>query len=248
MAYIVKSLVKPADYGNVEECNAAFAPIVTALNECGLLDFQATVHIVDRQYWLNYYKFKLHPDKGLRVVQSKDNFDFNNKYYLDMFDWTDDLDIYNGVPEPQNKIQLFYLGPHDFGILHCLYNPGVALNVYTLNVFYIKSVEDDSKKDLVALYYNGDGRWVNEMTQYKEFLSNLKYSYVLDYNNASGGDQIICGTYISFSNQFYSDKVYTGTKKGQHGLRVAQKYRMYNISDGRAEVVYYMYPVLYREG
>lgn len=247
MAYIVKSLVRPADYGNVEECNAAFAPIVTAINECGLLDFQATVHIVDRQYWLNYYKFKLHPDKGLRVVQSKDNFDFNNNYYLDIFDWTDDLDIYNGVPEPQNKIQLFYLEPHDFGILHCLYNPGVALNVYTLNVFYIKSVEDDSKKDLVALYYTGDRRWINQMTQYREFLSNLGYSYVLDYNNASGGDQIICGTYISFSNQFYSDKVYTGTKAGQHGLRVAQKYRMYNISDGRAEVIYYMYPVLYRE-
>lgn len=247
MAYIVKSLVRPADYGNVEECNAAFAPIVTAINECGLLDFQATVHIVDRQYWLNYYKFKLHPDKGLRVVQSKDNFDFNNNYYLDIFDWTDDLDIYNGVPEPQNKIQLFYLAPHDFGILHCLYNPGVALNVYTLNVFYIKSVEDDSKKDLVALYYTGDRRWINQMTQYREFLSNLGYSYVLDYNNASGGDQIICGTYISFSNQFYSDKVYTGTKAGQHGLRVAQKYRMYNISDGRAEVIYYMYPVLYRE-
>lgn len=248
MAYVVKSLVRPADYGNVEECNAAFAPIITAINECGLLDFQATVNIVAANVWVNYYKFKLHPNKGLRVVSKYDNFDRANNYYFDLFDWTEGLDIYNGDPPLQNKIQLFSFGPHDFGILHCLYNPGVALNVYTLNVFYIKSVEDDSKKDLVALYYNGDGRWINEMRQYREFLSGLKYSYVLDYNNASGGDQIICGTYISFSNQYYSDKVYTGTKKGQHGLRVAQKYRMYNISDGRAEVVYYMYPVLYREG
>lgn len=248
MAYVVKSLVRPADYGNVEECNAAFAPIVTAINECGLLDFQATVNIVAANVWLNYYKFKLHPDKGLRVVSKYDNFSRGNQYYIDLFDWTDGLDIYDGDHPLQNKQSLFFLGPNDFGILHCLYNPGVALNVYTLNVFYIKSVEDDSKKDLVALYYTGDLRWVNNMKKYREFLSNLKYSYVLDYNNASGGDQIICGTYISFSNQYYSDKVYTGTKQGQHGLRVAQKYRMYNIADGRAEVVYYMYPVLYREG
>lgn len=248
MAYVVKSLVRPADFGNVEECNAAFAPIVTAINECGLLDFQATVNIVAVNVWVNYYKFKLHPDKGLRVVSKYDNFDRANNYYLDLFDWTEGLDIYDGDPPLQNKIQLFSIGPHDFGILHCLYNPGVALNVYSLNVFYIKSVEDDSKKDLVALYYNGDGRWINMMPKYREFLSNLGYNYVLDYNNASGGDQIICGTYISFSNQYYSDKVYTGTKNGQHGLRVAQKYRMYNIADGRAEVIYYMYPVLYREG
>lgn len=248
MAYTVTSINKPQDYKNVEECNAAFAPIITAINECGLLDFQATVNIVDYNYWLNYYKFKLHPDKGLRVVSKYDNFDRANQYYLDLFDWTEGLDIYNGNPPLQNKRQLFFIGPNDFDILHCLYNPGIALNVFTLNVFYVKSVEDDSKKDLVALYYDGDWRWVNQMVKYREFLSNLKCSYVLDYNNASGGDRIICGTYISFSNQFYSDKVYTGTKQGQHGLRVAQKYRMYNISDGRSEVVYYMYPVLYREG
>ena len=247
MAYVVKSLVRPADYGNVEECNAAFAPIVTAINECGLLDFQATVNIVAVNVWVNYYKFKIHPDKGLRVVSKYDNFDRANNYYLDIFDWTEDLDIYAGDPPLRNKISIFSRAPNDFGILQCLYNPGVALNVYHLNVFYIKSVEDNSKKDLVAIYCS-DTRWINQMTQYREFLSNLGYSSVLDYNNASGGDQIICGTYISFSNQFYSDKVYTGTKNGQHGLRVAQKYRMYNISDGRAEVVYYMYPVLYREG
>lgn len=247
MAYVVTSLVRPADFGNVEECNAAFAPIVTAINECGLLDFQATVNIVAANVWVNYYKFKLHPDKGLRVVSKYDNFDRANNYYLDLFDWTEDLDIYNGDPPLRNKISIFSRGPNDFGILQCLYNPGVALNVYHLNVFYVKSVEDDSKKDLVAIYCR-DIRWINQMTQYREFLSNLGYSSVLHYNNASGGDQIICGTYISFSNQFYSDKVYTGTKDGQHGLRVAQKYRMYNISDGRAEVIYYMYPVLYREG
>ena len=247
MAYTVTSINRPADFGNVEECNAAFAPIITALNECGLLDFQATVNIVAAHVWLNYYKFKLHPDKGLRVTSKYDNFDRDNHYYIDLFDWTESLDIYDGDPPLQNKQSLFYLGPNDFGILHCLYNPGIALNVYSLNVFYVKSVEDDSKKDLVALYYNGDGRWINQMTQYREFLSNLGYSSVLDYNNASGGDQIICGTYISFSNQYYSDKVYTGTKAGQHGLKVAQKYRMYNIRDGRAEVVYYMWPVLYRE-
>lgn len=247
MAYTVTSINRPSDYNNVEECNAAFAPIVTALNECGLLDFQATVNVVDLHVWLNYYKFKLHPDKGLRVSVKYDNTNVANRYYVDLFDWTDDLDIYNGDPVLQNKISLFFYGPNDFGRLHCLYNPGVALNVYTLNVFYVKSVDDDSKKDLVALYYTGDDRWINVMPNYREFLSNLGYSYVLDYNNASGGDQIICGTYISFSNQFYSDKVYTGTKMGQHGLRVAQKYRMYNIADGRAEVVYYMYPVLYRE-
>lgn len=247
MAYVVKSLVRPADYGNVEECNAAFAPIVTAINECGLLDFQATVNIVAVNVWVNYYKFKLHPNKGLRVVSKYDNFTRANNYYLDLFDWTEGLDIYNGDPPLQNKISIFSIGPNDFGILQCLYNPGVALNVYHLNVFYVKSVEDDSKQDLVALYCI-DLRMINQMRQYIEFLSNLRCNYVLDYNNASGGDQIICGTYISFSNQFYSDKVYTGTNKGDHGLRVAQKYRMYNISDGRAEVVYYMYPVLYREG
>lgn len=247
MAYTVTSLVRPADYGNVEECNAAFAPIVTAINECGLLDFQATVNIVAVNVWVNYYKFKLHPDKGLRVVSKYDNFDRANNYYLDLFDWTEGLNIYDGDPPLQNKISIFSRGPHDFGILQCLYNPGVALNVYTLNVFYVKSVEDESKQDIVAIYCI-DTRFINQMRRYREFLSNLKFSYVLDYNNASGGDQIICGTYISFSNQFYSDKVYTGTNKGDHGLRVAQKYRMYNISDGRAEVVYYMYPVLYREG
>lgn len=247
MAYTVVSLVRPADFGNVEECNAAFAPIVTAINECGLLDFQATVNIVAVNVWVNYYKFKLHPDKGLRVVSKYDNFDRANNYYLDLFDWTDDLDIYNGDPPLQNKISIFSRTPNDFGILQCLYNPGVALNVYHLNIFYVKSVEDDSKQDIVAIYCS-DIRWINQMRYYREFLSNLGYNYVLDYNNASGGDQIICGTYISFSNQFYSDKVYTGTNKGNHGLRVAQKYRMYNISDGRAEVVYYMYPVLYREG
>lgn len=247
MAYVVKSLVRPADYGNVEECNAAFAPIVTAINECGLLDFQATVNIVAVNVWVNYYKFKLHPDKGLRVVSKYDNFTRANNYYLDLFDWTEDLDIYAGDPPLRNKISIFSRGPHDFGILHCLYNPGIALNVHHLNVFYVKSVEDESKQDIVAIYCR-DIRWINQMRQYGEFLSNLGYNYVLDYNNASGGDQIICGTYISFSNQFYSDKVYTGTNKGEHGLRVAQKYRMYNISDGRAEVVYYMYPVLYREG
>lgn len=247
MAYVVTSLIRPADFGNVEECNAAFAPIITALNDCGLLDFQATVNITAGNYWLNYYKFKLHPDKGLRVVSKYDNFDESNKYYLDLFDWTDGLDIYSGDPPLQNKISLFFIGPNDFAMLHCLYNPGVALNVYTLNVFYVKSVEDDSKKDLVALYYRGDNRWIDQMQQYREFLSNLGFNYVLDYNNASGGDQIICGTYISFSNQYYSDKVYTGTKMGQHWLRVAQKYRMYSIPDGRAEVIYYMQPVLYRE-
>lgn len=247
MAYTVVSLVRPADFSNVEECNAAFAPIVTAINECGLLDFQATVNIVAANIWVNYYKFKLHPDKGLRVVSKYDNFNVANKYYLDLFDWTDGLDIYDGDPVLQNKISLFYFSPNDFGILHCLYSPGIALNVYSLNVFYIKSVEDESKKDLVALYYNGDGRWINEMRKYREFLSNLGFNYVLDYNNASGGDQIICGTYISFSNQFYSDKVYTGTRVGTHGLKVAQKYRMYSIPDGRAEVIYYMWPVLYRE-
>lgn len=248
MAYTVTSINRPQDYGNVEKCNAAFAPIVTAINECGLLDFQATVNIVANKYWLNYYKFKLHPDKGLRVVSKYDDFTVSNQYYLDLFDWTEDLDIYNGDPPLQNKTQLFSIEPHDFGILHCLYNPGVALNVYSLNVFYVKSVEDDSKQDIVAIIYCGDIRWINQMQHYREFLSNLECSYVLDYNNASGGDQIICGTYISFSNQFYSDKVYTGTRNGRHELRVAQKYRMYNISDGRAEVVYYMYPVLYREG
>lgn len=247
MAYTVTSINRPSDFGNVEECNADFAPIITAINECGLLDFQATVNIVAANVWVNYYKFKLHPEKGLRVTLKYDNFTVANKYYLDLFDWTEGLDIYNGDPPLQNKTQLFYLGPNDFGILHCLYNPGVALNVYSLNVFYVKSAEDDSKKDLVALYYNGDGRWITQMHQYREFISNLGFNYVLDYNNASGGDQIICGTYISFSNQYYSDKVYTGTKMGQHGLRVAQKYRMYSIPDGRAEVIYYMWPVLYRE-
>lgn len=246
MAYVVSSLVRPADFGNVEECNAAFAPIITALNECGLLDFQATVNITDGNYWLNYYKFKLHPDKGLRVVSKYDNFTKGKMYYLDLFDWTEGLDIYNGDPPLQNKISIFAVNPNDFGIISCLYSPGIALNVYHLNVFYIKSVENDSKQDLVALYC-GDTRFLNNMQVYREFISNLGYNYVLDYNNASGGDQIICGTYISFSNQFYSDKVYTGTHRGQHGLRVAQKYRMYSIPDGRAEVIYYMYPVLYRE-
>lgn len=247
MAYTVVSLSKPSHVTNVEECNAAFAPIITAINECGLLDFQATVNIVTHNIWLNYYKFKLHPDKGLRVVLKYDNFDVGNRYYLDLFDWTDDLDIYNGDPILQNKVSLFFIIPNDFGILNCLYNPGVALNVYTLNVFYVKSVEDESKQDIVALYYNGDIHQPNEMRQYKEFINNLGFNYVFDYNNTSGGDQIICGTYISFSNQFYSDKVYTGTRMGSHGLKVAQKYRMYSIPDGRAEIIYYMYPILYRE-
>lgn len=247
MAYNITTLVKPTDISNVEECNTAFAPIITALNECGLLDFQATVNIVDKNCWLNYYKFKLHPEKGLRVVSKYDNFDVANSYYLDLFDWTDDLDIYNGNPTLQNKISIFNRGPNDFGIFSCLYNPGIALNVYTLNVFYTKSVSDDSKQDIVAIYC-GDARYPNVMTSYKDFINNLKVSFVIDYNNSSGGDQIICGTYISFSNNYYSDRVYTGTRQGNHGLKVAQKYRLADIQSGRQEIIYYMYPVLYREG
>lgn len=248
MSYKVGTLSNPIDTSNVEQSNAAFKPVVDAINNCGLLDFQATVHIVDRQYWLDYYKFKGYPNKGLRIVQSKDNFSFNANYYLEIFDWTDDLDIYDGVPNPQNMKQIFYYGPNAFNNISWLYEENSALQIYQLSVFYTKSPDNDSKQLLVATYCS-DTRWITHADTYREFLNNLGTpSYMIPYRNSQGENNIIAVAYLSFANQYYTDKIYAGSRDQYYTLVPGQKYRMTDIETSRSETIYYMYPHFFREG
>lgn len=244
MSYKVGTLQRPVDAQNVELSNAAFKPIIDAINNSRLLVLQDTVPIADWHYWLNYYKFKDHPDKGLRVTIKYDAFDKENHYYLDLFDWTDDLDIYHGDPQLKNKVSIFYYVPNDFGAISWLYEEGSALQIYNLNVFYIKS--PDGKNQLLAgIHCTGD---LNRAKEYTEFLNGLgQPSYMIEYRNQQGQNIIIPVAYLSFSNQYYTNKIYAGSRWPTYIPVAGQKYRMTDIETGRSETVYYMYPHFFRE-
>lgn len=248
MAYKVGTLQKPVDTRNVELCNAAFKPVVDAINNSRLLVLQDTVNVADRHYWLNYYKFKDHPNKGMRITIKFDTFATNSNYYLDVFDWTDDLNINSGVPDVKNKAQIFYCGSNDFGAISWLYEEGSALQIYSLSVFYIKS--PDGKNKLLAGTYVPGGNKKHAGDCY-EFLNGLgRTSYMIPYNNQQGQNQIIAVAYLSFANQYYTDKIYAGSRAVMYttyNLVHGQKYRMTDIETGRSETIYYMYPHFFRE-
>lgn len=248
MAYTVKTLVVPDDVSNVQKGNEAFKPLVDAVKNCGLLDFQQQVLVETNHYYLNYFKFKLHPNKGLRIVSGYQTYERDNHYCIDLFDWTDDLDIQTGDPPLTNKKSILYKTPQYFKEITFLYQENVALQVHGLNIFYVKSPDDPMKEDLVAMYQQwGDDRHLWGVDYYSEFLSGLRFSWAIDYNNQSGRPLMICGTPISFQNNMYNDKIYTGTRSGIHKLKNGYKYRMYNVADGSSEVMYFMYPIFYLE-
>lgn len=248
MAYKVGTLQRPVDTQNVELSNAAFKPIIDAINNSGLLVLQDTVNWPDWHHWLNYYKFKDHPDKGLRVVTKFDTFDKADHYFLDLFDWTDDLDIYHGDPQLKNKHSVFWIRSNDFGAISWLYEEGSVLQIYDLSVFYIKS--PDGKNRLLAGTYVNDGSKHHAGACY-EFLNNLGTpSYMIPYKNQQGQNQIIAVAYLSFANQYYTDKIYAGSRAVMYttyNLVHGQKYRMTDIETGRSETIYYMYPHFFRE-
>lgn len=248
MAYTVKTLVVPDDTSNVQKGNEAFKPLVDAVKNCGFLDFQQQVLVEEYHYYLNYFKFKLHPNKGLRIVSGYQTYERASQYYIDLFDWTDGLDVQTGDPPLPNKRSILYMPPQYFKNITFLYQENVVLQVYGLNIFYIKSPDDPTKQELVAMYQSwGDDRSKWSTSAYSEFLSDLRFSYAIDFNNQSGGPMMICGTPISFQNNMYNDKIYTGTRNGGHRLKNGYKYRMYNVADGSSEVMYFMYPIFYLE-
>ena len=248
MTYKVGTLQRPVDTQNVELCNAAFKPIVDAINNSGLLVLQDTVNWPDWHLWLNYYKFKDHSDKGLRVVTKYDTFDREYHYFLDLFDWTDDLDINHGDPQLKNKHSIFWTQPNDFGTLSWLYEGGSVLQIYDLSVFYIKS--PDGKNRLLAGTYVDGGNKQHAGACY-EFLNGLGTpSFMIPYQNQQGQNQIIAVAYLSFINQYYTDKIYAGSRHVMYttyNLVAGQKYRMTDIETGRSETIYYMYPHFFRE-
>lgn len=244
MAYKVGTLQRPVDTQNVELSNAAFKPIIDAINKSGLLLFQDTVHVADRHYWLNYYKFKDHSDKGMRITIKFDTFATHNNYYLDLFDWTDDLNIHSGVPDVKNKHQILYCTSNDFGLISWLYEEGSVLQIYDLSVFYIKS-PDGKNRLLAGMYCTGD---INRAREYTEFLNGLgQPGFMIEYRNQQGQNIIIPVSYLSFSNQYYTDKIYAGSRWPTYIPVAGQKYRMTDIETGRSETVYYMYPHFFRE-
>lgn len=249
MAYKVGTLQRPVDTQNVELCNAAFKPIIDAINNSGLLVLQDTVNWPDWHLWLNYYKFKDHSDKGLRVAVKYNTFDRENHYFLDVFDWTDDLDIYHGDPQLKNKHTIFWTPPNELGYISWLYEEGSVLQIFDLSVFYIKS--PDGKKRLLAGTYVPGGSKQHAGDCY-EFLNNLgSTSYMIPYKNQQGQNQIIAVAYLSFANQYYTDKIYAGSRIvfgiDSYNLVTGQKYRMTDIETGRSETIYYMYPHFFRE-
>lgn len=244
MAYKVGTLQKPVDTRNVELCNAAFKPIVDAINKSGLLVLQDTVNWPDWHLWLNYYKFKDHSDKGLRILAKYDTFDRYNHYFLESFDWTDDLDIYNGDIRLENKHSIYDIQPNDLGNISWLYEEGSVLQINGLNVFYIKS-PDGKKRLLVGMYSTGE---INRAREYTEFLNGLgQPSFMVEYRNQQGQNIIIPVAYLSFSNQYYTDKIYAGSRWPTYVPVAGQKYRMTDIETGRSETVYYMCPHFFRE-
>lgn len=248
MAYKVGTLQRPIDSWNVKLCNAAFKPIIDAINNSKLLVLQDTVNWPDWHLWLNYYKFKDHSDKGLRVVAKYDIFDRENHYFIDTFDWTDDLDIYHGDTNLHNKHSIFWSQPSDLGEISWLYEAGSVLQIHNLNVFYIKS--PDGKNRLLAGTYIAGGLKPNA-GDCREFLNGLgNSSYMIPYKNQQGQNQIIAVSYLSFANQYYTDKIYAGSRAVMYttyNLVPGQKYRMTDIETGRSETVYYMYPHFFRE-
>ena len=247
MAYKVGTLQRPVDTYNVELSNAAFKPIVDAINKSGLLVLQDTVNWPDWHVWLNYYKFKDHPDKGLRVVTKYDTYEVESHYFIDVFDWTDDLDIYHGDPQLKNKQSIFWEYPRDFGNISLLYEEGSVLQIYTLSVFYIKS-PDGKNRLLAAMRSTGN---IKDARLYSEFLNGLGTpSFMIPYGNQQGQNQIIAVAYLSFANQYYTDKIYAGSRAvmySTYNLVHGQKYRMTDIETGRSETIYYMYPHFFRE-
>ena len=248
MAYKVGTLQRPVDTQNVEMDNAAFKPVVDAINNSGLLVLQDTVNWPDWHLWLNYYKFKDHSDKGLRVVTKYDTFDKEHHYFLDLFDWTDDLDIYHGDPQLKNKHSVLWVQPNDFDQVSWLYEEGSVLQIYDLSVFYIKS-PDGKNRLLAGTYVDGGNK--QHAGACREFLNGLGTpSYMIPYYNQQGQNQIIAVAYLSFANQYYTDKIYAGSRAvayTTYKLVHGQKYRMTDIETSRSETIYYMYPHFFRE-
>ena len=247
MAYKVDTLQRPVDTYNVELCNAAFKPVVDAINNSGLLLLQDTVNWPDWHLWLNYYKFKDHPGTGLRVTAKYDTFGRDSHYYMDIFEWTDDLNIYNGDIYLKNKHNIFYEYPENLDLISWLYEEGSVLQIYTLSVFYIKS-PDDKNRLLAAIFSTGN---IKDARLYYEFLNGLGTpSFMIPYGNQQGQNQIIPVAYLSFANQYYTDKIYAGPRgvgAMTYNLVHGQKYRMTDIETGRSETIYYMYPHFFRE-
>ena len=250
MAYKVGTLQRPVDDNNVEMSNAAFKPIIDAINNSGLLLLQDTVNWPDWHSWLNYYKFKDHPDRGLRVVTKYDTFERENHYFIDIFQWTDDLDIYHGDPQLKDKHSMFYKKPNEFSYLSWLYEEGSVLQIHGLNVFYIKS-PDGKNRMLAATFVGGGDNNKSNAGDCYEFLNGLgASSYMIPYDNQNGQNQIVAVAYLSFANQYYTDKIYAGSRNiyyTTYNLVAGQKYRMTDMETGRSETIYYMYPHFFRE-